>query len=141
MTEFKTLADGLAVTGQLQLADLPKIATQFRTLINNRPDGEESKQPASADLEAAARRLGLDYVELPVAGQIDDEQVAAFANALGRFPAPALAFCRTGRRSAALWALSQAGKRSPADLLAVTANAGYDLQSLKTRLLQAAPAR
>lgn len=136
----KTLSETLAVTGQVQLADIPQVAASFATLINNRPDGEEPGQPTSAEIEAAARQAGLAYAYIPLSGQdAADEQVAAFAGALADNPTPALAFCRSGRRSALLWALSQAVSRSPSDLLSTAANAGYDLAFIEPRLKEAAP--
>ena len=139
MIEPKQLTDNLSVTGNVQLADLPTIAQSYRTLINNRPDGEQEGQPTSDELKAAAEALGLHYVHLPVVrGQIEDRQVAGFGAALDEAPKPALAFCGTGTRSCSLWALSNAGKRAPAKLLTTAAKAGYDLTSLTPRLQQAA---
>jgi sulfide:quinone oxidoreductase len=131
----RTITADLSVSGQVGLADLPEIARQFRTLVNNRPDGEEPGQANSADLEAAARRLGLDYLHLPVVpGRIDERQVTRFASALAESPRPILAFCRSGTRSASLWALSQAGSRSAREILAAAAGAGYDLTPLEPML-------
>lgn len=135
----KPLTPGFAVAGQVRLGDLRQIAANYRTLINNRPDGEEPGQPSSARLEAAARSHGLDYAYIPVTGEIADKDVAAFMRALSAIRGPTLAFCRTGNRSASVWALSQRGKRSVRRILAAAANAGYDLRSLEPRLRQAAP--
>jgi sulfide:quinone oxidoreductase len=135
----RALAPQLAVAGQVRVEDMAGIATRYAMLINNRPDGEEPGQPLSAELEAAARKLGLAYWYIPVSGEIADSDVAAFAKALSGGRRPALAFCRTGNRSATLWALSQAGKRSAEQILEATAGAGYDLRSLEPRLVQPAP--
>ncbi|MGE5063549.1 MAG: TIGR01244 family sulfur transferase [Myxococcales bacterium] len=137
----RVLAPGFAVTGQVRLGDLPEIAAHYRALINNRPDDEEPGQPSSADLETAARGLGLDYTYIPISGEIADKDVAAFVKAILNTRGPTLAFCRTGNRSASVWALSQRGKRSAKRILAAAANAGYDLGSLEPRLLQTAPVK
>lgn len=135
MTRTRKIADGLSVCSFVSPDELPALASHFGTIINNRPDSEEPGQATSAELEATARKLGLDYVHIPVVpGQMTDEQVAAFASALAERPGAKLAFCRTGNRSASLWALSQAGKRSAADILAAAAGAGYDLKALEPRL-------
>lgn len=140
MSEARKLDDELSVCSFVSPAELPAMTKQFRTIINNRPDGEEPGQATSAELEAAARRLGLDYVHIPVVpGQFGDEQVARFAEALARHPGPKLAFCRTGTRAASLWALAQSGTRSADDLLRAAREAGYDLSSLKPRLEGAEP--
>jgi sulfide:quinone oxidoreductase len=54
----RALAPQLAVAGQVRVEDMAGIATRYAMLINNRPDGEEPGQPLSAELEAAARKLG-----------------------------------------------------------------------------------
>jgi sulfide:quinone oxidoreductase len=135
MTLARPLEPGLAVCSFVSPDDLPEVARGFRTIVNNRPDAEEPGQPASGEFEQAARRLGLAYVHLPVAaGQITDAQVAEFARALEDQPGPVLAFCRSGTRSASLWALARAGKQGAAPILAAAAEAGFDLQALAPRL-------
>lgn len=50
----------LSVSDQLTEQDLGIAAAQgFKSIINNRPDGEAEDQPRSQDLAAAAERLGL----------------------------------------------------------------------------------
>jgi len=107
MPEIKRLAADFAVTGQLRSEDLPDIAALgFRTLINNRPDGEAPDQPPSAELEAAAGRLGLGYRHIPVrSGEIEARSAGELAAALAELEKPVLAFCRSGSRSANLWML------------------------------------
>lgn len=141
MTSTRKLTDDLSVCAFVKPEEIAGLARDFRTIINNRPDCEEPGQASSAELEAAARRAGLDYVHLPVVpGQITDEQVAAFDRALANAPGPVLAFCRTGTRSASLWALSQSGQRETDAILAAAAAAGYDLQALRPRIERANPA-
>lgn len=139
MSDVKALADDVSVSTFVPPEKLAELAPRFRTIINNRPDAEDPGQPSSAAIEAEARRLGLDYVHIPVVpGKITDEQVAAFGEAIARRKGPILAFCRTGTRSTALWALSQSGKRSPEDIIETAAAAGYDLKPLKARLAKSA---
>jgi len=139
MTEPKPLADDLEVCAFVPPEKLAELAPRFRTIINNRPDAEEPGQPSSAELESEARRLGLDYVHIPVVpGAIEAEQIAAFGKALEGRKGPMVAFCKTGRRSATLWALSQAGRRSVDAILSTAAAAGYDLSGLRPKLESAA---
>lgn len=116
---------------QLTPADVDEAAAQgIRLIVNNRPDGEEPGQPASAEIEAAARVAGLDYRHIPVAGSFAPEQVEAMAEALER--GPVLAFCRTGTRSTFLWALARAARGAPAEeSAAAAAAAGYDLGPIR----------
>lgn len=99
------LIPALAVSPQIQVADLPEIKAQgFRAIINNRPDGEAPGQPTSDALEAEALRLGLDYTYLPIVpGEMTDHDVVEFARAVHAADGPVLAFCRTGHRSTRLW--------------------------------------
>lgn len=135
MTEVKRLTDELGVCAFVPPEKLAELAPRFRTIINNRRDAEEPGQPTSAEIEAEARRLGLDYVHIPVVpGQISDDEVAAFGKALREHEGPMLAFCRTGTRAATLWALSEAGKHGTDEILKAAAAAGYDLGALKPKL-------
>ena len=141
MSRTRKLADDVSVCTFVTPDELPALAREFRTIINNRPDGEEPGQPTSAEIEAAARKLGLDYIHIPVVpGQIGEEQVGAFAKALAEKPGRKLAFCKSGTRAASLWALAESGKRRVGDILAAAAAAGYDLKALEPRLRQATPA-
>lgn len=135
MNTAKPLDDDVAVCAFVTPADLPKIAAHYRTIVNARPDAEEPGQVSSSEIGEAARRLGLEYVHIPVVpGQITDEQVAAFARAIDSKPRPVLAYCKSGARAASLWALSQAREQGSEHVLAATAQAGFDLSGLEPRL-------
>lgn len=128
---FAKLEESVYVSGQIAPGDVAEAARLgIVSIINNRPDGEEPGQPDGAGIEAAARAAGLGYVHIAVAGGFTPAQVAAMAEALAR--GPALAFCRSGTRSAWLWALAraQAGANGEA-LIAKAAAAGYDLGPLR----------
>jgi uncharacterized protein (TIGR01244 family) len=99
-------------------------------VINNRPDDEEPGQPASTVLEAAARAAGLQYLWVPIRGLPDAAQTAAVGEALAD-DRRTLLFCRSGMRSAAVWALAQrAAGADPRALREAAAAAGYDLSGL-----------
>ena len=129
---FRTIDETILVAGQIAPTDIAAAAARgVRTIINNRPDGEQAGQPTSAEMEAAADAAGLDYVHIPIDHSgFTMEQVEAMAAALAR-PAPALAFCRSGTRSTYLWALARgAAGDQPAEIAAKAANAGYDVSTL-----------
>lgn len=136
MDSLKRLTPFIAVAAQLQPADMGTLAAAgFRSVINNRPDGEGEGQPTSAQVQAAAEASGLEYHYLPVvSGQIGDADVRAFSELLNRVRGPVVAFCRTGTRSTSLWALSEAHHLDPQVLLATARQAGYDLTGLAPRL-------
>jgi uncharacterized protein (TIGR01244 family) len=120
----------LVLPRQLVPADLPGLAARgIRLVVNNRPDGEEPDQPLSAEIEAAARAAGLDYLHLPIAGGFPANRVEAMARALDE--GPLLAFCRSGTRSTYLWALARSSLGVDSDqLVRAAAEAGYDLSPL-----------
>lgn len=96
----------LYVGPQLEPVHMAALARSgIRSVVNNRPDGEGGPaQPTSAQLEAAARAAGLEYRYLPVppAGQASAD-AQEMARLVATLPQPVLAFCRSGRRSLALW--------------------------------------
>lgn len=120
----------LVARHQLMPADIAEaVAAGVRTIVNNRPDGEEPGQPAGAEIEAAAKAAGLIYRHIPVAGGFSEEQIEAMAEALSQ--GPALAFCRSGTRSTYLWALARAHQGADAETIArAAAAAGYDLSPI-----------
>ncbi len=81
----------------------------FKSVVNNRPDFEGGPdQPTSAAIAAAALAAGLEYRYLPVAGGYQSpEEAAQMAQLLKELPRPLLMFCRSGARSARLFALAQ----------------------------------
>ena len=95
----------LSISPQVCLKDLPQLcAAGFRCIVNNRPDGEATDQPTSAQLAAEAARLGLDYHYIPVVPSVvTDFDAVAFAKVLAGAQGPVLAFCRSGARSTSLW--------------------------------------
>lgn len=99
------LTDDYAVCAQIQAADVATLkAAGYRSIICNRPDGEEFGQPQVADIAAAAQAEGLVFHHVPVvSGHMTMEDVRAMAAALARAPAPVLAFCRSGARSGHIW--------------------------------------
>ncbi|KWC46313.1 NAD(FAD)-dependent dehydrogenase [Burkholderia ubonensis] len=133
---IRKLTDTLSVSPQITAADLPALcAAGFRAIVCNRPDGEGPDQPTVAEIRAAAAPLGIAVHDLPVdSGKVTDDQAARFGALIASLDAPVLAYCRTGTRSATLWALSQAGLRPLNDIVATAAAAGYDLAGIAPRV-------
>ncbi|WP_158880940.1 TIGR01244 family sulfur transferase [Rhodanobacter sp. L36] len=138
--QLKPLTGTLSVAPQIAADDLAALAALgFRSIVNNRPDGEAADQPAHALIAEEATRLGLACRHVPVIpGLLQDADVTSFAAALDDMPTPMLAFCRTGTRSTMLWALVAARTRPVDDVVRMAADAGYDLEPMRTRLQQAA---
>lgn len=103
------LSDTVGVSGQISAELVPQIAAAgYKVLINNRPDGEETGQPTSAEIATAAEAAGLEYHHLPVTAMDfpggDIDQMADFFDDEAR---PVYAFCRTGTRCTNLWVVSR----------------------------------
>ncbi len=134
--EMKCISPELSVSPQVMPADVAVIQSAgFRSIICNRPDGEGADQPGFPEIEAAAKAVGLEVRYIPVtSGLVRDEDTLAFGAALRDLPGPTLAYCRTGTRSATLWALSQARHRNMSEILAATQAAGYNLHGVARRI-------
>jgi sulfide:quinone oxidoreductase len=135
--EIKKLSAEVSVAAQITLADVQSIAQAgFKSIICNRPDGEGADQVGFKEIEEAARALGLVSRYLPAeSGKVTDEQGRLFGNAADELPKPILAYCRTGMRSATMWALANSGKLPPSQLIETSAAAGYDLKALLRRMV------
>ncbi len=134
--ELRRLTNELAVAGQIGPADMPALAAEgVRAIICNRPDGEGPGQPTFAEMEKAATANGIKIAYQPVvATSISDNDAATFGKLLDELPKPVLVYCRSGMRSTALWALSQAGQQPVEDIVTAAAKAGYDIRPFLPRL-------
>jgi sulfide:quinone oxidoreductase len=133
---FKSLSSTFSVSPQPSEAEIALAAQDgFRAIIDSRQDGEEPGQLSAADMQALATSHGMGFAHIPtVPGKIGDEDVARMADAMAHLDGQILAYCRTGTRAASLWALCQAGNRSADSIIATASDAGYDLESLRSRL-------
>ena len=124
----RALSSTVWASPQLAPDALPALAASgVGRIISNRPDGEDPGQPTAAGMEAAARDAGLAFAWIPVSGLPGPDQVAAVAELLAD-DVPTVMFCRSGMRSAALWAMAERLKGAAADELREAALvAGYDL--------------
>lgn len=126
--------DRLSVATQIRAADVADLAAAgFRAIVCNRPDGEGPDQPTGGEIAVAAAGLAFRYLPI-VSGKVGDEDAAAFAAALAALPGPALAYCRTGTRSATLWSLAEAGRRPLPESLRRTKAPGYDMNGVARRI-------
>jgi sulfide:quinone oxidoreductase len=105
MLQIKPLTSEFSVSPQILLDDLPTIARLgFKSIINNRPDGEDKEQPSHQVLQQKCTELGMKYQYLPViSGQITKQNSQDMNDYLNELEKPILAFCRTGTRSCLLW--------------------------------------
>ena len=127
------LAPGLSVAGKLDRDDIDALADAgVRTIVNNRPDDEDPGQLPAAEARRLAEAHGIAYHHIPVtAASLSRADVDAFAAVLGSAPQPVVAHCRSGTRSALLWALARMREAAdPGSLIAEAARHGIDIAAL-----------
>ena len=134
--DLKRINEHVSVSGQIQPEDVAALKEAgFTAIINNRPDGESPDQPASAEIEAAAKAAGLNYYAIPLGREgVNPDMVEQTRSVLEGSAGPVFCFCRSGTRSTTLWALSQAGQMQAGDIIAQAAEAGYDMSHLAGHL-------
>ncbi len=115
---FKAITPEFSVSAQLSLDDVRTAERQgFRSIICNRPDGEDPGQPASAEIQAAAEALGMSFAHIAVtpADGVTAANAADMRSALDAMPSPVLAYCRSGARSGNIWdAAQKLAQKTPA---------------------------
>ena|ERR1051325_2162727 len=127
------LAAGISAAGALDQRDIEALAAQgVRTIINNRPDGEDAGQLPAEEARRVAEAHGIAYHHIPVtAASLSRADVDAFAGALATAAQPIVLHCRSGTRSTMLWALSRMRDGADADaLIAEAATHGIDIAAL-----------
>lgn len=102
--DIKRLNARLGVSPQIKPEDVVAIGRAgYKSIICNRPESEEQQQPSVGSIEAAARAAGLAFAYIPaISGALTDQNAQDMASALDHLPAPVLAYCRSGARSAKL---------------------------------------
>ncbi len=112
--KFEMLTSRYAVAPQIDPHDVSALAEHgFVHIICNRPDGEESGQPIALDIDAACRKVGIGFDYIPVtAAPFARSDIESHRQIIVASPGPVLAYCRTGRRSRAIF---EAGESSYAD--------------------------
>lgn len=128
---MKQVSDKLFVAPQLTVGDIRAAkASGIAAIVNNRPDGEEAGQPTALDNRRVAQEARLGYTHIPVVpGQITKGQVADFQAALAQADGPVLAHCKTGTRSATLYAIGEVldGRMAKDDVMPLGERIGVDL--------------
>ena len=134
--KLAVLTPNVTALAQPSADDIAELAERgYRSIIVNRPDGESDDQPSWSELELAASKQGLEAKHIPVVmGQITDEQIAEFRNALETLPKPIAVFCRSGTSAALLWALANQANLTVDERIAIAAKEGYDLEPFRQRL-------
>ncbi len=108
----RTIDETISVGPQISAEEVARLAARgFRSVICNRPDGEDPGQPPFAEIARAAAEQGLEAVHIPVPhGEVGHSQLGAFSRALKELPGPVFAYCRSGGRALTLAAMAGHGR-------------------------------
>tara|TARA_B100001758_G_scaffold93694_1_gene80023 strand:- start:91 stop:489 length:399 start_codon:yes stop_codon:yes gene_type:complete len=120
------------VSPQISLTDVEFLSEKgFEKIICNRPDFEVPPNIQSYIIEKVATEIGLSFEYHPLTfdnmNAENIEKQMAFIEGSER---PVLAYCTSGTRCAAIWALGQIGKMSKDEILKTTLESGYNLEGL-----------
>ncbi|MEK0163242.1 TIGR01244 family sulfur transferase [Phaeobacter sp. A36a-5a] len=138
--DARTLTPRYSVSPQIAVEDLPQLAEAgFTTVICNRPDAEVPPSHQAEAIRAAAEAQGLRFEVLPLTHQtMTPENVAQQQAFIEASEGPVLAYCASGTRCSVIWALGQAPVMPVDEILAATAQAGYQLDELRPTLIAVA---
>jgi uncharacterized protein (TIGR01244 family) len=126
-----------AVTSALAAEDFAALASRgIASIISNRPDGEEAGQLSAKTEAALAWRAGMLFRHVPAAKYdlFTDEVVEGMADALRGLKGPVVAHCKSGIRSAIVWAAASARSQPVNCVLEALVKAGLELDSIRDDL-------
>lgn len=133
------LSDKVFIAPQPDLAQFADLAgAGFKAVISNRPADEQPGQPSPAAEGEAAAAAGMAFHHIPVTtATITEADVRAFQKAVAATDGPVFAHCKSGLRSASLYAIGEVldGRLSREELPARGRAWGIDL-SLAARWLE-----
>jgi uncharacterized protein (TIGR01244 family) len=103
--DMRRINDMFSIAGQITTADVNALAQLgFKTIICNRPDGEDIEQTKFSDISALSKKKGIRAHMLPISRTgVTPEQQKSFDHFLFECPKPVFAYCHSGTRSAILW--------------------------------------
>ncbi len=130
------ISEDFSISGQVSLDEIKTLANEgVKTLICNRPDGEEANQITCTEIIAAAKENGINFIHIPVAGKnIPTEPLNEFNQVIDSCDHKIHAYCKTGMRAAIFWALSYARTHSASDVLVKMQTAGINLEPVTEQI-------
>ena len=120
------------VSPQISVTDLEFLSENgFGKIICNRPDFEVPPSFQSNVIEKVATKIGLSFEYHPLTFEnMNAENIEKQMDFINKSERPVLAYCTSGTRCAAIWALGQIGKMSKDEILKTTLESGYNLEGL-----------
>lgn len=134
--DIRAVTADYAVSPQIAPSDMAAIKEAgFSTVISNRPDGEVTPDLYNAALAEAAAAAGLTFVENPFGAMgLGLETISRQAEAIAASEGAVLAYCRSGTRSATIWAFAAAGKMDTDAIIDALRKAGYPLDGMRPQI-------
>ena len=132
------ITPSFSVADQIDERDIDTLAAAgFKSVICNRPDSEGGTP--SERIRTACERHGMKFFLQPVGyGGLDVADGDTFGRILQQCDEPALAYCRSGRRTTALWAIAAAPLAGVPAVLQRAARIGIGLEELSPVLVRSA---
>ena len=120
------------VSPQISVTDLEFLSENgFGKIICNRPDFEVPPSFQSNVIEKVATEIGLSFEYHPLTFEnMNAENIEKQMVFIDESERPVLAYCTSGTRCAAVWALGQVEKMSKDEILKTTRESGYNLEGL-----------
>ena len=120
------------VSPQISLKDVEILSKKgFEKIICNRPDFEVHPNIQSSLIKKVAIEIGISFEYHPLTFEnMSAENIEKQLTFINESERPVLAYCTSGTRCAAIWALGQIGKMSKDEILKTTLESGYNLQGL-----------
>ena len=120
------------VSPQISLTDVEILSEKgFEKIICNRPDFEVPPNFQSSVIEKSALEIGLSFEYHPLTFEnMNTENIEKQMSFIKKSKRPVLAYCTSGTRCAAIWALGQIGKMPKNEILKTTLESGYNFEGL-----------
>ena len=120
------------VSPQISVTDLEFLSENgFGKIICNRPDFEVPPSFQSNVIKKVATEIGLSFEYHPLTFEnMNAENIEKQMSFIKESKRPVLAYCTSGTRCAAIWALGQIGKMPKDEILKTTRESGYNLEGL-----------
>ena len=120
------------VSPQISVTDMEFLsANGFGKIICNRPDFEVHPNIQSSLIEKVAVETGILFEYHPLTFEnMNAENIEKQMVFINESERPILAYCTSGTRCAAVWALGQVGKMSKDEILKTALESGYNLEGL-----------
>ena len=134
--DIRKLSDDYSVSPQITPADAKSIAQAgFKTVICNRPNGENPPFLHMPEIKAAVEACGLAFYDNPFdPSTFGPDKIEKQKALLSQAEKPVLAYCASGNRCSIVWAFSQAGVMDTDDIIARVEKAGYQAAHMRPAL-------